>query len=155
MVSIVAQEVRQGDTFHYEYGRNETLKHIPAPHNKRGEIEYFYAYAVLKNGGFTFTVMHISEIEKVRDEHSISYKFDKGGQSIWVKHFSSMALKTVIKKLVKYLPVSIETQELVSHDETIRRDITADAIHVEQSDGLEGVSSLSSEIIDVEGEQVG
>src|SRR3954469_24721288 len=99
VTSIVAQEVRKGDYFHYEFGRNETLKHIPAPNHERGEIEYFYAYAHLKSGGFTFQVMHISEIEKVRNEHSISYKFDQKG-SIWVKHFEAMAAKTVIKKLI-------------------------------------------------------
>ena len=109
VINLVAQEVRAGDEFHYEFGRNETLKHIPAPNAERGEIEYFYAYANMKNGGFAFQVMHISEIEKVRNDYSISYKFDQKG-SIWSKHFEAMALKTVIKKLIKYLPVSVETQ---------------------------------------------
>lgn len=130
VINIVTQEVRKGDTFHYEYGRNETLKHIPAANADRGEIEYVYAYANMKNGGFAFQVMHISEIEKVRDEHSISYKFDKNN-SIWGKHFESMAYKTVIKKLVKYLPISVETQAAVSHDETIKKDITAEVFTVE------------------------
>lgn len=130
VINIVAQEVRQGDNFNYEFGRNETLKHIPAPHNQRGEIEYFYAYANMKNGGFAFQVMHISEIEKVRDEFSISYKFDKSG-SIWTKHFIAMAYKTVIKKLIKYLPLSVETQEAVTQDEIIRKDITGEVFSVE------------------------
>lgn len=148
VISIVAQEVRKGDIFVHEYGRNETLKHIKAPHDERGDLEYFYAYAHLKNGGFTFQVMHISEIEKIRNDHSVSYKFDKNGSSIWVKHFEAMSLKTVIKRLIKYLPISVETQTLVAHDETVRRDITAEAIHVEQSDGLENISSISGEIIE-------
>lgn len=130
VVSIVAQEVREGDQFYYEYGRNETLKHIPAPNNQRGEIEYFYAYANLKNGGFTFQVMHISDVEKIRDEHSISYKFDKNN-SIWGKHFVSMGLKSVIKRLIKYLPLSTETQSAVANDETVRKDITAEPIILE------------------------
>lgn len=128
VINIVAQEVRAGDHFDYEYGRNETLKHIPAPNHQRGELEYFYAYANMKNGGFAFQVMHISDIEKIRDQYSISYKFDKNN-SIWVKHFESMAYKTVIKRLIKYLPISIETQEAVSHDETIRKDITGETIN--------------------------
>jgi recombination protein RecT len=123
VINIVAQEVRTGDTFIYEYGRNETLKHVPAPNRDRGELEYFYAYANMKNGGFAFQVMHISEIEKIRDTFSMSYKFDKAN-SIWGKHFTEMALKTVIKKLVKLLPISVETQEAVSNDETFRKDIT-------------------------------
>ena len=86
----------------------------------------------MKNGGFAFHVMHISEVEKIRDQYSISYKFDKNN-SIWVKHFQSMAFKTVIKRLIKYLPISTETQEAVSHDETIRKDITAETITFDDS----------------------
>jgi recombination protein RecT len=130
VINIVAQEVRKGDTFNYEFGRNETLKHIPAPNAQRGEIEYFYAYANMKNGGFAFQVMHISEIEAIRDNYSVSYKFDKSN-SIWVKHFESMAYKTVIKKLIKYLPISVETQEAVSYDETVKKDITDDAVFID------------------------
>jgi recombination protein RecT len=109
VLTIVAKEVREGDVFHYEYGRNEDLKHIPAPHDQRGEITHFYAYAHLKNGAFTFDVMHVSEIEQVRSEHSQAYRYEKskGKQdgSIWVKHYEAMAKKTVIKRLIKYLPI--------------------------------------------------
>jgi recombination protein RecT len=127
VLSIVAQEVRAGDEFFYEFGRNETLKHVPAPEKKRGEIEYYYAYAVLKNGGFVFQVMHISDIEAVRNEHSISYKFDKNG-SIWGKNFTAMALKTVIKRLIKYLPLQVD--EAIQADETVRKDISAEAFRI-------------------------
>lgn len=140
VTNIVAQEVRAGDEFHYEYGRNETLKHIPAPNSRRGEIEYVYAYANLKNGGFTFHVMHISDIEKIRDNYSVSYKYDKKS-SIWGKHFTEMALKTCIKRLIKYLPISVETQMAVSNDETVRKDITAEAIFVSSEPELEIIDS--------------
>lgn len=130
VTSIVAQEVRTGDHFHFEYGREETLKHVPAPMSKRGEPIAYYAYAHLKNGGFVFQVMSVDEIKKIRDEHSISYKFDKQN-SIWAKHWESMSLKTVIKRLIKYLPISIETQTAVSFDETIKKDITSEAFVVD------------------------
>lgn len=133
VTSIVAQEVRKGDQFHYEYGRNETLKHIPAPSHMRGEIEYVYAYANLKNGGFTFQVMHISEIEKIRDQHSISYRFDKNN-SIWAKHFEAMCYKTAIKKLIKYLPISVDIQSQIANDETIRKDITSESVYFENAE---------------------
>jgi recombination protein RecT len=130
VISIVAQEVRQGDQFHFEYGRNETLKHVPAPMQSRGEPVAYYAYAHLKNGGFVFQVMSVEEIKKIRDEHSISYKFDKQN-SIWAKHWESMALKTVLKRLIKYLPISVETQTAVSYDETVKKDITGEAFTIE------------------------
>jgi recombination protein RecT len=154
VTTIVAQEVRKGDYFHWEFGRNETLVHRPAPNNERGEIEYFYAYAHMKNGGFTFQVMHISEIEKVRNDYSISYKYDQKG-SIWVKHFEAMAAKTVIKKLIKYLPISVETQSAIANDETIRKDITADVMRVDPSDGLESINDFKVEVLDKDEESVG
>jgi recombination protein RecT len=136
VLSIVAQEVRQGDSFHFEYGRNETLKHVPAPMQNRGEPVAYYAYAHLKNGGFVFQVMSVEEIKKIRDEYSISYKFDKTN-SFWVKHFESLALKTVLKRLIKYLPISIETQTAVSFDETVKKDITGEAFIVDAEADLE------------------
>lgn len=158
VISIVAKEVRKGDTFHFEYGRGETLKHIPAPHNQRGDIEYFYAYAHLKNGGFTFDVMHVSEIEKVRNEHSQAYqgavKYNNEQGSVWVKHYEAMAQKTVIKRLIKYLPISVETQNAIAHDETVRKDITAEAIRVDmESDGTEDIANYDVEIIDKQEEK--
>jgi recombination protein RecT len=147
VLSIVAQEVREGDKFHYEYGRNEILTHIPASNKERGNPIYYYAYAHLKNGAFVFQVMHISEIEKIRNEHSISYRFDQKG-SIWSKHFEAMALKTVIKRLIKYLPLNVEVAQAVASDETIRKDITHDAAHINFDDGLENVSDFKVELID-------
>lgn len=139
--TIVAGEVRAGDDFHYEFGRNETLKHIPAPHSERGEVEYYYAYAMMKDGGFAFQVMHLSEIEKIRDEHSISYKYEKNN-SIWGKHFQAMAFKTVIKRLVKYLPLAAETQVALNTDETVRKDITAEIFRVEDQDEPDNVIEI-------------
>ena len=45
----------------------ETLKHIPAPHNQRGENPYiFMPMPRCKMGDLLFKVMHISEIKKIR-----------------------------------------------------------------------------------------
>lgn len=146
VLSIVAQEVRKGDYFHYEFGRNETLKHVPAPEHERGEIEYFYSYAQLKNGGFAFQVMHISEVEKIRNEHSISYKYDKNN-SIWGKHFVAMGMKTVIKKLIKYLPISTEVQHAIANDDSVRKDITSEAIFLDNEEDS-NTQDFNVEILD-------
>lgn len=125
--NIVAQEVRTGDKFHFEYGRNETLEHIPAPISSRGEVYAYYAYAHLENGGFAFQVLSMEEILKIRDDYSMAYRYDKNN-SIWAKHFDEMAKKTVIKRLVKYLPISVETSSAIQFDGTTRKDISAEAI---------------------------
>lgn len=150
VTNIVAQEVYEGDTFEYEYGRNETLRHIPAADGNRGELEYVYAYANMKNGGFAFQVMHISDIKKIRDTFSISYKFDKNN-SIWGKHFGEMALKTCIKRLIKYLPISTETQQAVAHDETTRKDITDDVFSIQAESEQEPVIIDAQEVNEANG----
>ncbi len=110
IVSISARTVRQGDSFHFEYGLNENLTHIPGE-NEDSPITHVYAVARLKDGGVQFEVMTHNQIEKVR---ALSKASQNGP---WVSHWEEMAKKTVIRRLFKYLPVSIEMQKAVILDE--------------------------------------
>lgn len=118
VLSIKANAVHENDLFHYEFGVNEDLKHIPAQKD-RGEITHFYAYAKMKSGIVIFEVMSIEEINAIRDKHSTSFNYQKGA-SIWAQHYEAMAKKTVIKQLVKYMPISVDTQSKLANDETTR-----------------------------------
>jgi recombination protein RecT len=42
-----------------------------------------------------------------------------------------MCKKTAIKQLIKYLPISVEIQNAIAHDETVRKDITDIAQHID------------------------
>jgi recombination protein RecT len=123
VVTIKANVVHENDVFEYEYGLNEKLRHVPA-RNERGAVTFVYAYALLKSGGHSFEVMSIEDIYKIRDSFSAAYKgakkYNTQSSSIWVKHFDSMAKKTVIKQLIKYLPISTDLHEQVSYDETVK-----------------------------------
>lgn len=110
IVSISARTVRQGDNFHFEYGLNENLTHIPSD-DEDAPITHVYAVARLKDGGVQFEVMTHSQIEKVR----ASSKAGENGP--WKDYWEEMAKKTVIRRLFKYLPVSIEMQKAVVLDE--------------------------------------
>lgn len=133
--TIVSNPVYEKDIFVEVYGKEERFEHVPSRELDRGALKGFYAYAHMKNGGFKAEYMSIEEINRVRDEHSISYKFDKNN-SIWAKHYEAMCTKTIIKKLVKTLPISTEIQNSIAQDETVRKDITSEAIFV-QSDSAE------------------
>jgi recombination protein RecT len=130
---IRANVACENDHFKYRYGLMEELDHIPASEN-RGKPTFIYAYAKLKDGNHYFDVMSIAEIEQIRNRHSqafntsVRYKNEK--ESIWVKHFEEMAKKTVIKRMIKYLPISVEVQNNIAHDETIRKDITSEPEYV-------------------------
>ena len=107
IISIAAHEVCQNDEFHFSYGLDEKLIHKPAL-TGRGEPIAFYAVAKLVGGGYAFEVMGRDQIEEIRDA-SQNYKFAREkGKTVWGQHFVEMGRKTVLRRLFKYLPVSIE-----------------------------------------------
>lgn len=86
----------------------------------QGKVTSYYSYYKLKNGSSGFKVMSKEEIEKHRDQFSKSK--DKNTGEItgpWKDHFDAMALKTCIKQMVKFMPISIEVQEHIAKDEGI------------------------------------
>ncbi len=111
IVSINAYCVHEADEFEYELGLHPDIHHRPSPLAERGPVTYVYAVAVLKGGGVQFEVMSRAEIEAVR----VQSKAGKSGP--WVTHWEEMARKTVVRKLFKYLPVSIEAVRAVEIDE--------------------------------------
>lgn len=124
--SIEARAIYEKDKFDIALGLESDLKHFPAWHEKdRGAPMFFYAVAKFRDGGRQFDVMSVNEIDAIRDA-SQGYKAavanaEKYGKdrvdSPWVTHYDEMAKKTVIRRLFKYLPVSIEIQRAVGLDE--------------------------------------
>ena len=119
IISISARVVREGDDFHYEYGLTENLKHTPKT-DESSPITFVYAVARLKDGGVQFEVMTFNQIESVRKQSKA------GDNGPWKTHWEEMAKKTVIRRLFKYLPVSIEIQQAVILDEKAEAGISQD-----------------------------
>ena len=117
--TIEAHAVYAGDTFECELGLNSKLVHIPAWDNpKRGDpatLIFVYAVAKLKDGGTQFQVMSKAGVDAIRERS----KAKNSGP--WVTDYEQMALKTVTRRLFKWLPVSIEIQNAVSLDEAADR----------------------------------
>lgn len=109
--SIEAHVVREGDTFEVEYGLNPKLVHKPNWENTDGELRFVYAVARLKGGAVQYEVMSKAQIDKVRD----SSKAGKSGP--WVDHYEEMARKTVVRRLAKYLPLSVEFHDAIAAEE--------------------------------------
>lgn len=120
--SILAKAVYKNDHFKVAFHLDPEFEHIPALEGERGEITHFWALVKFKDGGHHFDYMTRAEVEKVRDEHSAGYKIakTKGGwllqETPWVKHFEAMGLKTIIRRIAKYLPMSV--QKLATIEET-------------------------------------
>lgn len=119
IVSIAAHEVCEGDQFDLVYGIDEKLEHRPAM-GERGPIIGFYAVARLKDGGHAFEFMSRRQIEQIRDASqgwNQAKKWKKEAAHPWSVHFVEMGRKTVIRRLAKYLPLSIEFAHAVALDE--------------------------------------
>jgi len=113
--TLDVHEVCRNDVFEYEYGLTPKLMHRPALEN-RGDPYCYYAIAKLKDGGFSYLVMSIQDVEKFRKR---SKSPDYGP---WVTDYDAMAKKTVIKQLAKYLPLSTEIQTQIVQDEVTKKE---------------------------------
>lgn len=104
IVSIAAHEVCEHDHFELVYGLDEKLNHTPAM-GERGELIGFYAVAKLKDGGHCFEFMSKHQVQQIMKATQ-----SKGAYGPWKDHFIEMGRKTVIRRLAKYLPLSVEFQ---------------------------------------------
>jgi recombination protein RecT len=100
ILSINAQAVHRNDHFDYAYGLNERLEHVPGS-GDRGEITHFYAYAKLKDGGHCFEVMSRAEVDAVR-------RSGRTEGSAWGNGYAEIGLKTVLKRIARFLPLSVQ-----------------------------------------------
>jgi recombination protein RecT len=132
---IQSEVVREKDLFRYSKGLNPILEHEESPDEDRGEITHVYAVANFKNGGYAFEVWPVSRVEAHAKKFSKSYYKDeyksgkKTGNKIvndkspWYTDFESMAKKTLIMAIWKYLPVSTELMYAAATDGTVKTDI--------------------------------
>lgn len=123
--SICARVVYDGDRYEVEFGLNEKLTHVPARPEDRGDPVAVYAVARFHDGGYQFEWMWVEEIERIR---KMSKASDSGP---WITHWEEMAKKTVIRRLIKYLPLSPDISRAVTLDEYADAGIQSDIIDVE------------------------
>ena len=154
VVDIYAHEVRENDTFDVVLGLDRSLVHqplkkfgFPASDEDRGEVVGFYAVAKFKDGSNTFTAMSVHDVAKIRDGsrgYQAAKKYRK--ESIWDTDFVSMGIKTVIRRLCKFLPKSPELAMAIAMDS---------ASEAGKSQGLDLQSVIDGEytpaVIDEEG----
>lgn len=113
--SFPAHVVYENDLFSFQYGTKPHLKHVPTE-GEPGAIRAFYAVINMKGGASDFEVMTVKQIESHRDRYADKQSIEKG-YSPWVTAFEEMGKKTVVRRLAKRCPMSIEFQKAVAVDE--------------------------------------
>lgn len=120
--SINAFVVYKDDEFSINLGTEQTITHIPNLQSSRNEADIIIVYAVakLKGGGTQFEYLTQADIAKARLNSQTSMSAKEAWQqakSPWHAHFVEMCRKTAIRKLFKYLPVSLEMATILQKDE--------------------------------------
>jgi recombination protein RecT len=149
VTSIMGYAVYEGDAFEFEYGLSPTLKHKPSGEPIEGrEITHVYAMARMLNEPIPqFVVMTKEECDKIRS------RSPAGQRGPWVTDYEPMAIKTSIRRLCKYLPLSSELQRAIALDEhaDVGLDQGLEAVGQEVLDGLgdpEDVIDTTAETVD-------
>ena len=135
--SVQARAVFKGDEFDFEMGLNERLVHRPKGNKNPAEITHFYSIVRMKEGGYVMNVMTREEVEKIRNE-SANYKFAyKKEETVWGKYFEEMGCKTVLRRIMKYVPMSSEVMRAIGQDELAdigKQNFSADILEMPEID---------------------
>jgi recombination protein RecT len=132
VTAIYSKAVYEKDVFEVEEGTERKIIHKPDYTKDRGQAVCYYAVFILKTGEIDFEVMSINEINSIRARS----KSAESGP--WVTDYDEMAKKTVMKRLLKRSPMSIEL---------------ADAVSLENSASM-GENQNLNDIIDIDGLEV-
>jgi len=125
---IEARVVRTGDKFDYDYGLESKLTHKPEP-SSSGKPTHVYAIARYKSGFSQFEVMTIAEVNEIRKRSKAA------NNGPWTTDYNAMAVKTVVRKLCKMLPLSPEFAQAVRESDEVEFGLAANTIDVEPLGG--------------------
>lgn len=124
IASTRAQVVYERDHFDYEYGLDDRLVHKPFRGGDRGPAVAYYCVVKTKAGGVLWDVLERADAEAHRDKFAMARTREGKIVGPWVDHFDSMALKTIIMRVLKLAPRSTELVQAMRVDDSVRVDLT-------------------------------
>jgi recombination protein RecT len=112
VANITAHVVYRNDRFRFAYGTRPFIEHLPTL-EATGEPVAVYAVTHFKGGAIDFEVMSVAQVEAHRQRYSKQRSKDSPWETAW----QEMAKKTVLRRLAKRAPVSVEMQRAAAADE--------------------------------------
>lgn len=129
ILTLQPRVVHEADEFEVKYGLYPDIIHKPA-FGKRGNVIGYYVIVQLVNGGRDFECMTVEEAIEHRNRYAMSKNSGPwskiSSDGVTTPDFDGMALKTLIRKLAKRLPLSAEWQMAASLDEQAEQQIMQD-----------------------------
>jgi recombination protein RecT len=151
--SIQKETVREKDLFEYDLGTGELKHKPPAFGQDRGKAIGYYAVGILHGGGRIVKVMSYNDV--LEHAKRFSKCWDKKEEKFingtpWESNFDSMGEVTVLKQVMKLLPKSVEIQNALRADGSIRMDVDSKIFDEPNQVAFDDVAEDSSEIQDAE-----
>jgi recombination protein RecT len=116
--------VHDGDKFDYEMGLTPKLFHKPMPHDGKPKLTHVYFVASFPDGRKVFDIMTRAEVEE-RRARSKAQKFTP-----WNTDYDAMAMKTVIRRGSKFLPMSAEINTMIGLDDKLDANESQENAHI-------------------------
>lgn len=111
VTEIYAEVIKEKDKVQVFRGLENNLVH-EIHLGDRGKAIAYYAVFKTADGGRDYEIMTIPEIEAIRGRSQAA----KSGKSPWQTDFDEMAKKTVLKRLLKRAPLTVETAKAMEAD---------------------------------------
>lgn len=111
LLSLEAHVVHERDPHEVKFGRELVLWHSPFLQGDPGKPLFTYAIANMKDGGVQAAVMTMNEVERIRGRSKA------GNNGPWKTDYEEMVKKTVIRRICKLLPKSVELARAIERDD--------------------------------------
>lgn len=131
IAGITNEIIRARDVWDVEHGTDQRIIHKPGRGRPEdpAALEPVAYYAIVRtiNGGRHTFLMERWQVEEHRDRFALQREWNESTgrrdgpiKGPWVEHFDAMALKTVLKYALRTAPLTLELQQAVRADETVR-----------------------------------
>lgn len=114
---VESRIVYQADRFELTYGDSPRVIHVPMLDGDRGAIRGVYGVATMHDGSKVIEYMSDAQVQAIK-------KRAASQSGPWATDYEEMARKTVIRRLCKSLPMSVDVQRAIELDDAEYVDVT-------------------------------
>lgn len=112
IADVWSRVVYEGDDFEVVYGTEDRITHVPKLETiDPSKITHVYAIAKFRDGRVRFEVMTKADVDRIRARARAS------NFGPWVTDYAEMSRKTVGRRLIKTLPLTVEAIHAIERDE--------------------------------------
>ena len=144
VASVEPYIVRRKDKYELVRGIESKFTHEPNleadPDDADNPVVFYGVLIKYKDGGHSFHFMTPKQIRAHAKKYSKSYK---STYSPWANEFDSMALKTVLKQMMKFQRLSIEQQKAAAMDTSSPKISTKDIGNIKGHDDLDDILDIT------------